>query len=422
MIGGKRKSVPIVMIVGCCYMTTGQYFTIAGANFPVFRILLIVGIIRVLVRGEKLSGGMNAIDRAIIVMCCWVLFTSIFHEWEAGSGPKYVIGEVLSIAGSYFIFRIFLSSTDEVISFMGWTCALLGPVALEMAYEKVANRNLFAFFGGVPEVPEFRADKIRAQGTFPHSILAGTIGAICFPFAVAIWHQHRKKALVGGLACLVMIVASASSGPILSLLFGIFALMMWRYRKHCRLLFWGAVGMYLLANVLMTRPAYYLISKIDLTGGSTSYYRAYLIEQSIAHLDEWWLFGTDRTRHWMPSWQPGINEKHCDITSTYIAAGVMGGLPYMFLMINAMRLAFLRIGLTTKPERGDGAQLFQYWCLGSSLFSIVASGFSVSFFGQTQVFLWLPIAAIASIPLFGTRTQDSNPPLDQLSEYFQAET
>ena len=92
MLGGKRKSVPIVMIVGCCYMTTGQYFTILGANFPVFRVLLIVGVARVLMRGEKISGGMNAIDRAIILMCCWVVFASLFHEWEAGSGPINLTG------------------------------------------------------------------------------------------------------------------------------------------------------------------------------------------------------------------------------------------------------------------------------------------------------------------------------------------
>ena len=64
-----------------------------------------------------------------------------------------------------------------------------------------------------------------------------------------------------------------------------------------------------------------------------------------------------------------------------------------------MRVAFIRVGAATRYDPGNDIKTFPYWCLGACLFAVMATGLSVSFFGQSQVFLWLPIAAIGSIPL-----------------------
>ena len=55
--------------------------------------------------------------------------------------------------------------------------------------------------------------KIRANGPFLHSILAGTVGAVCMPLAVLFWQRNRKLCLLGVLATGLIVVSSSSSGP-----------------------------------------------------------------------------------------------------------------------------------------------------------------------------------------------------------------
>jgi hypothetical protein len=52
-------------------------------------------------------------------------------------------------------------------------------------------------------------------------------------------------------------------------------------------------------NLVMSDPVYFLIARIDITGGSTGYYRAALIQAAIRHFNEWWLIGTDYTKDWL---------------------------------------------------------------------------------------------------------------------------
>ena len=147
----------------------------------------------------------------------------------------------------------------------------------------------------------------------------------------------------------------------------------------------------------MQAPAYYLIGRFDLAGGSTGYHRAALIESSIRHLDEWWLAGTDFTRHWMPtgvSW----SREHTDITNHYLQMGVTGGLPLMLLFIVILAKGFSYVGRTLRQSGylPDNNQ-FMVWALGASLFAHATTFISVSYFDQSFVFIYLALAAIGSV-------------------------
>jgi len=157
----------------------------------------------------------------------------------------------------------------------------------------------------------------------------------------------------------------------------------------------GAVVGYILLDLVMKAPAYYIIARIDITGGSTGWHRAKLIDSAIEHLHEWWLFGTDYTRHWMPtgvSWSPD----HTDITNHYIHMGVLGGLPLMGLFILQLWRGFkyvsnVALGHPSKDVR------FLAWALGSALFAHSVTCVGVSYFGQSFLFLYLNLAMIGSI-------------------------
>lgn len=394
LFGPKRLGM-LSFFIGCCYMTAGEGLVVGGLNLPIFRILLLLGLIRVAIEGKGLAGGVNRMDFVVFAWACWSLFASFFHVWAPGSGPKFAIGAVFNIVAFYCMIRSFSQSRDDLVWLFGKLCWVLVPVAILMVLEQLIHKNYFSVFGGVPEVPVFRNGKFRAQGPFSHAILAGTVGAGCIPLALAVWRDNRITSIAGLTACFSMVLSSASSGPLLSVLAGIFAMALWSRRILIRYMLRAALPVYFVLSLLMERPPYYLISKLDLTGASTGWHRSFLIEQTIKHLDEWWLFGTDFTRHWMPS-QGRISENHTDITNQYIAYGVNAGLLGMILVIVAMVMAFRVVGRLASDDEVDPQDGFFFWLVGCSLFAHAASAVSVAYFGQASVFFWLPIASMAS--------------------------
>lgn len=390
-----RRWAVLSFLVGCCYMTVGQGVVIGGLNLPMIRIVLIAGIARVIFRREGLSGGLNPLDKLVIWWSAWLFFASFFHLWSPGSGPKYTSGAILNTAGFYFMIRSLCREADELEGIIRGLCVILLPVAICMVVEQAVRYNIFSVFGGVQEIPTLRNGRYRAQGPFNHAILAGTVGASCLPLALAIWRKHRTVSIIGICSSLLMVGACASSGPILSTLFAITGILLWYQRRLIVIGLKAAVPVYILLAMVMERPPYFLISKIDLTGASSSWHRSYLIQQTIKHLDEWWLFGTDRTIHWMPN-QGFISPLHTDITNQYIAYGVAGGLLCMLLFLVILAKSFRTVWLISGAERFDGGDRFFFWCIGASLFSHVTSAMSVGYFGQALFFFWFPVAMLGS--------------------------
>ncbi|MCS7089696.1 MAG: hypothetical protein RMN51_01735 [Verrucomicrobiota bacterium] len=389
-----RKWAPVPLLAGACYMTLGQGFEIAGLNFPIIRLLLLAGVIRVLVRGERPLGGMLGMDKLFLAWAAWALVASVFHE-KPGTTFQFHAGMVYNALCVYFLMRCFCWDEDDVYRLVRITAWVLIPVAAEMLYEQLTQTNLFAMFGGVPDEPAIRNGRIRSQGPFAHAILAGTVGAVCIPMMVGLWRRYPMSAKVGLATCGVMVVTSASSGPLMSVIFSLFALAVWKWRHLTRQLRWAAVIGYVMLELVMKAPAYYLIARVDLTGSSASYHRAALIEAAIAHLAEWWFAGTDYTRHWMPYGVPW-SEDHADITNHYLGQGVKGGVPLMMLFIAILWCGFRYIGQTAQRLRGmDPEREFFAWSIGASLFAHAASCVSVAYFDQSILFLYLTLALTA---------------------------
>ena len=388
-----RRWAPLPLLAGACYMTMGQGVVIGPFHFTLIRLLLLVGILRVLVRRERLLGGLNGLDWMMLAWAAWALFSSAFVQSFVGQ-----LGTVYNTLGIYFLIRAFCQNMDDIVHLLKITALVLAPVALEMINEQLTGHNLFAVFGAVPDSVVVRAERFRAEGPFLHAILAGTVGAACLPFMIGIWHTHPRYAKIGLAACLVIVLTSAASGPLVSVIAGIFALMLWRWRRWTRQMRIAAVVGYFFLNLVMKAPAYYLIARIDLPGGSSGgYHRAAIIEAAISHFREWWFAGTNYTRHWMPygvSWSPD----HCDITSQYIYYGVIGGFLLMSLFIAAMWMAFCYVGRYLRMHADDDIDKCKFaWALGAALFAQAVSCLSVYYFDQSFIFLFLNLALIGSL-------------------------
>jgi hypothetical protein len=378
-------------------MTLGQGVELGPFTFTVIRVLIAAGAVRAILRREGVSGGLGRIDWLTILWCLAAALSAVFHE-NVPAALVNRLGLVYNVAGIYFLLRIFCTSLEDVLRLCRVTALLLTVVALAMVYEQIANYNVFSILGGVNAVPEFREGRIRASGPFAHSILAGTVGATALPLMISLWRRYRATAVLGIVVCLTIVVASASSGPILSGLCALGGLALWRFRIHSSKFKWVAVGAYAALAIAMNAPVYYLLARLDLVGGSTGWYRARLIESGMEHLSEWWLAGTDYTRHWMVTssiW----NSEQADITNHYLRLGVTGGLPLVLLFVATLLAAFGAVGRATRSQ-ADGksqSEKFMLWALGSTLLAHAATCMSVSYFDQSFIFLYLPLAAIGSL-------------------------
>lgn len=395
-----RRWATVPLLAGASYITMGQQFDLGPFSVTVLRFLILLGFIRAFIRREGPAGGLNGLDKLMIAWSLWACFAAVFHK-DAWDAFIFRLGIIYNSVGFYFLVRCFVQSWEDVLLLIKSTALLLVPIAFEMAQEQFTHRNLFSIFGGVGDQPVIRNGRLRAQGPFRHPILAGTVGAVCLPLMIVIWRKYPWSAKLGLAACLIITGASASSGPILSIMAALFVFMIWRWRHLTRYMRIAAVVCYILLDIVMKDPAYYILARIDLTGSSSSYHRPAIIEAAIKYLGEWWLAGTDYTRHWMPygvSW----SEDHADITNHYIAQGVRGGLLQMILFIATIWCAFRYVGdLVRTREENEMPGAFAMWTIGACLFAHAATCISVAYFDQSVVFLYLVLAILGS--LYSTR-------------------
>lgn len=400
LLSAPRRWAPIPLLLGVIYITHGQAIDLGGIKLPVFRMLLGVGLMRIIFRGEGLAGGFNAIDKLMLGLGAWLMFASFFHEPGAdAAGPTFIIGKVAEISLCYFLIRSFCHDLEDFSSIMSVIALLLVPIALEMIQEKFTEVNLFSkVFGGVREAVVVRDGELRARGPFRHAILAGTVGATLVPIMIGMWRRNPTTAKIGLIACITMVASCASSGPILSLGFGLLGVCLWKYRHLMGMVRWTMLIAPVILHMVMEKPVWFLIGRLSM-GGSTGWHRSKLIDSAITYFPDWWAFGTDHTRSWMPT---GVtfSPEHTDITNYYLAYGVMGGILAVIILIAMAWIGFKWVGeaIDTVPEEHDeNGDRFMVWCMGASLFSHVATSISVAYYDQSVFFYWFSIATISSI-------------------------
>jgi hypothetical protein len=391
-----RNLAPLPLLLAAAYITRVQVLEIGPMHFPTMRVLIAVGLVRAAMNGERLSGGMNALDRIVRLWTIWNICGIVFHQSDV---LVFRLGTIYDTVGVYYLFRVFIRGIEDIRTVCKMVCLLLAPLAVTMLVEKLSGNNPLSWIEFGPSEVVTTNGHFRAQGAFGHPILAGTVGAVCLPMALCFWRENRKLAVVGLAATLAIVFASGSSGPVMTVLAVIAASTLWMIRGQMQVIRWLAVCVIVALNFLMNDPIYFLMARIDITGGSTGYFRAQLIQSAINHLSEWWFAGTDHTRHWMLS---GItaDPNHTDMTNYYLQMGVWGGLPLMLLFMWILVAAFLRIGKALRG--GQGASLtsqFTIWALGSILFGHATAFWSISYFDQTIVFLCLVLACIGSLRL-----------------------
>lgn len=402
-----RHFVVIPLIVTACYMTLGERIVLLSLNFTILRIIILFGWLRIIIRRDITAFRLNVIDKTIIWWVIYGLFIRLFNaptvsDLIENSGYAY------NAFGIYFLFRLYLTGLDDIITILKVTALLIVPLAISMLVEKSTGRNVFSVFGGVPEITMIRDGKLRCQGPFRHPIIAGTFGATLMPLMLGLYLKDKSDQLIaitGVISATIITVMSGSSGPLLAYLSAIVGFAMWTFRNNMRLIRWGILFAVIALHIYMKDPVWFVIARIaDITGG-TGWYRSQLINQAIKYFGEWWLVGTKYTAHWMATVLP-IDPNMVDITNQYIWEGVSGGIVRLILFIAIIALSFKTVGLSLKAleDKLFGMKIM-IWALGVSLLAHVVSYISIIYFDQMVLFWFLLLSMISALP---TTSEDAS--------------
>ncbi len=391
-----RKWAFLPLVIAAAHIGNGEILP----ELTPARTLIVCGLLRAILGGYFSGLRITKLDYAVGIFATVALMSTLGHEPDPYiPSPFYArAGLVLNICGSYLYGRVYICGLKEVIRYATVLPLVLMPLALGMSSEQSTRTNPYFFLGSRSESVMERDGKFRAQGPFTHPILAGTCGATALPFVFLLWKRNRKGlAFAAGVTCMTIVLACASSGPLASVAVFVVVVVMWKRREKLKLLLYGGVAVAVLYTVTRGRGPWFLMASLDLVGGSTGWHRAKLIDQAYYYLDEWWLFGTDYTRHWMSSgvrWNPNM----VDLTNYYIHLGVTGGLGLTLSLMGILWISFamLRERMNELRENGDPDEII-LWCVGGALATHAAGFVAISYFDQMYVFFYILVGAIPGL-------------------------
>ncbi|MCX5811615.1 MAG: hypothetical protein NT178_03615 [Proteobacteria bacterium] len=374
------------------FVSGGQRIVIGDFNFILYRIATFFAWVGVMRRHDLQFITLNRIDKVFIYFVIAAFFSRVllFGSWASVVNR---LGFAYDMIGMYFLFRCLITDMEDVVRVIKIFTYFAVGVAAIMIFESLTGQK-FTFFGGLQQVVEVRETKVRAQGPFGHSILAGTFGAVLVPMAISLWKEERggkKIAIICFFASTIIVMTSGSSGPVMSYVAGLFGIFMWRFKNNARFIWRVTLVTMVFLQIGLSWNVWRLLAKFKIYTASTAYHRYKLLDAFFEQFGDWWLFGSASTAYW------DEYGKLADVTNWFVRIGVNGGLFTLILFIYIFVLCFNGLGKLLRASEGEPGKQFFLWGIGASLFTHVVSSFGVAYFDQNVSIFLTAIAMISLI-------------------------
>lgn len=379
-----------------CFMAflvpLGQQFYVAGIHLFILRLLIAFAFIKAMALprngSSRLAGGWQKLDTAcvlyIVVQAIGTLLQNPDTQAFINQG-----GFIWDCLGAYFVFRVVIQDEMDVYRVTKYLAVCAAILAIGMLIEQFQMLNVFgALGGGVRAIPELRDGRVRSQGAFFHPLTAGAYAAMTVPLFVLLWKIGRAKliAAVGFGSSTVMVLCTQTSTSVMSYMAAIAAILLWRIRDRMRAVRVGILAALLLLNAIMKSPVWWIIGHIDVTGSSSSYQRAALVDNFIRHFSQWWIIGSNSDSWGWDMW---------DVQNQYVAVGLSGGLLALICFVLVFSRGFGSLGDAMKRAVHAEREKWLYWLLGCALFVNLVAFFGVNYFDQVRV-AWFAVLAMIS--------------------------
>lgn len=403
ILGGSRRSALLGMIGGILYLTQVQQLNLGGFNLYAFRLIELAGFLRVISRHEFSFSTLQRIDKVLLT---FIIYTTVVYALRTREDLFYRIGAAVDAFLCYFAFRGLIANRSDFRWLLKILVVLLIPYAALNLYETYTRHNPFAFIGGrTGGADMMRAGRMRAAGTFRHASLLGTLGATFFPVYVAVVLPRGRRilALFGIGACLAIVWASNSGGPLSCAMVAAVGWLLWPLRMRMSVVRRGIVLALVALGLVMKAPIWYLIAKVSSVTGGDGYHRSKLMEQGFNHLGGWWLAGMpiEATQHWFAYYMHSTGG--ADITNQFLSYGIAAGIGSMGLFIFLLVQAFRSLGSEQQAcrERSGADQETEYllWGLGVMLVVHIFNWIGITYFDQMYAVWYAQLAAIVACTL-----------------------
>lgn len=393
-----RHKAIVPFLLGCILIPSDQILVVAGLHFPVLRILVLFGMIRIfIIRGrgkwKLFSGGMNGLDKSLVLLAVVSAVAGILLL-RTGQAVTFELGELYTALGTYFLLRCLIRDDEDVVRVLRSLAFIVVVLGVVMLSERLMKGwNPYTLLGGARSrnyaADMMRGGAVRAMGSFAQPIIAGTFGAVLVPLFIGLWlwkKEYRSTAIVGVAGATVMMVSSHSSTPFMGCLAGLAGLCLWPIRSAMRLVRWGIIATLVSLQLVMKSPVWHIITRFDFSG--SSYHRYQLIDQCIRHFGDWWLVGTSSNADW--GWDMW------DTANQYVSNAYHGGLLGLIFFIAIITYGFKYLAFARKAANDKKQALF-FWALGATLLAYVVSFFGISLWDQSIVGWYLLLAIISAV-------------------------
>lgn len=388
----KYSVIPFLLFV---FLTPiGQQFTVGGLHFFAHRIIILFGCLRYFRGSRSLAGGLTRIDKLFL---CWAVFRALAFMllYRESGAVVNQLGFLWDALGGYFLLRCLIHSMRDIRRVAKVFVLIATVMAGCMVYEQVSVKNAFSVALGGDIAPRIRNGKVRARGVFAQEIIAGAFGGTLAPLFLWLWWGggSRIGATIGLASSAVIVWSATSSTGVSAFIFGIGAVSLWSLRKHMRLVRWGIVILVLGLAISMKAPVWYLMARVDFTGGSTGWDRAYLVDQFVRHFWDWFLIGTNTNSSWGgATW---------DLCNQFVAEGEQGGILALSFFIMLICGSYSILGRARLRAEGDSKQEWLFWILGAVLTAHVAGFLGISYFDQSKYWWFATLAMICAATASG---------------------
>ena len=398
-----RKKAIVPFFLAIFTIPIGQVLLVGGVHFTMMRILILAGLLRATKSRTSSSErwfatGFTPIDQVVALWTVSV-FIVINLQWMNAQMLIASLGNFLDALGGYLVLRFFIAdgaALRRTIRVFAVICAIHGVC---MINEQITGVNIFNLVGdgGIRTEPIIRDGVLRSSGIMG-PLGSGSFAGVLVPLFLWLWTEgksQRMAAYAGVAGAAAMLITTHASTPWMTLGAGLLGLGFWRLRKQMGMVRWGIILTLVALQLAMKAPVWHLISRLDLTGSSSSWHRYTLINQTILHFRDWWLLGYKYYDQW--DWDMW------DTSNLFVAAALTGGLVTLILVIAVFQRSFGAIGTARKRVSGDRKQEWFLWCLGSALFACVVACFGIAFLYQSQMLLFALPAFISVATFEATR-------------------
>jgi hypothetical protein len=342
---------------------------------------------------ERFAGGFSAFDKVVVLWSLSALIIFFLQFMDVQALIKG-LGDLVVSLGGYVAVRFLIPNRETVVRTVKVLAVICVIQGVFMMSEQLTHQNAFSFIGANP--PTMREGHIRSEGAMG-TLYGGAFAGVLIPFFLWLWTEKKSRiaACAGLLGATAMVFASHASTSWMAYGASLFGLGFWPLRKQMRLVRWGLVAILVALHLVMHGPVWSLIAKIDLTGGSSSYHRYYLVDNCIRHFSDWWLLGCKNYGDWgFDMW---------DLCNQFVVNALTGGLLTLVLYLTIFKRSFRAIGIARKRVSGDRRQEWLLWCMGSALFANIVAHFGINYMVHLLVYLFILLVCISAAARESTR-------------------